>query len=70
MFRENKKHLQEKFFSSTFEIDKNVRERLMKGWSPLYYEHVFSRIGEKIFASLYNKTTVRPIFPVNILLSL
>jgi hypothetical protein len=70
MFRENKKHLQEEFFSSTFWMDKNVRERLMKGWSPLYYEHVFSRIDEKIFASLYNETTGRPNFPVNILLSL
>ena len=70
MFRENKEHLQQKFFSSTFWMDENIRERLMKGWAPLYYEHVFSCIDEKIFAPLYNETKGRPNFPVNILLSL
>ncbi|WP_373844927.1 AMP-binding protein [Clostridium sp.] len=55
MFRENKEHLQEKLFTSIYLMDKKVRKRLMNGWAPLYYEHVFSNIDETIFSPLYNE---------------
>ncbi|AST57715.1 transposase [Thermoanaerobacterium thermosaccharolyticum] len=38
--------------------------------APLYYEHVFCKINEKLFAPLYTQNTGRPNFPVNIFLSL
>ncbi|MGJ7046174.1 hypothetical protein HNR52_002399 [Thermoanaerobacterium thermosulfurigenes] len=49
MFKENKDHLQQKMFTSEFWMDKRVFERLSNSWAPLYYEHVFCKINEKLF---------------------
>jgi len=50
-------------------MNPKVREKLMKSWAPIFYEHVFCRIDESPFSVLYG-TTGNPNFPVNILLSL
>ncbi len=43
---------------------------LEKSWAPLFYEHVFCKIDEKMFAPLYCPDNGSPNKPVNILLSL
>jgi len=43
---------------------------LEKSWAPLYYEHVFCKIDEKMFAPLYCTDNGSPNKPVNTLLSL
>lgn len=69
MFRENKRHLQTSFFDSIETMSPEVKERLKKSWSPVFYEHIFCKIDEKPFAKLYGNFGA-PNFPVNILLSL
>ena len=69
MFRENDRHNQQTLLGSTQWMDPKVREKLLKSWAPIFYEHVFCRIDEKPFSVLYG-TTGKPNFPVNIMLSL
>ena len=69
MFRENDGHNQQTLLGSTQWMNPKVREKLMKSWAPIFYEHVFCRIDEKPFSVLYG-TTGNPNFPVNIMLSL
>lgn len=69
MFKYNQGHSQHSLFESTYWMNERIREKLMKSWAPIFYEHVFSKIDEKPFAVLYGDTG-RPNFPVNISLSL
>jgi hypothetical protein len=69
VFRENDGHNQQTLLGSTQWMDPKVREKLLKSWAPIFYEHVFCRIDEKPFSVLYG-TTGNPNFPVNIMLSL
>ena len=50
-------------------MDRRIREKLVKSWAPIFYEHVFSKIDEEPFSVLFD-TIGRPNFPINILLSL
>lgn len=69
MFRENKAHNQISLAESTNWMSPRIQEKLKNSWAPIYYEHVFCKIDEKPFASLYSDVG-RPNFPVNISLSL
>ncbi|HML06231.1 MAG TPA: transposase [Methanobacterium sp.] len=70
MFKENREHLQQTFLSSIAWMSEEVKNKLLKSWASVYYEEVFCKIDETIFACLYSVETGRINFPVNILLSL
>ena len=70
MFRKNNSHDQDRLFSHFEDLDIRLKNRLLKTWAPLFYEHVFSQIDEAPFAVLYCDDNGRPNFPINILLSL
>lgn len=67
MFRENNRHWQQSFFSSTNLLPDKLRERLLESWAETFYREVFCRIDEKLFAPLYSEKDSRPNVPVNIL---
>ncbi len=70
MFRENKEHLQQNLFNNLYTMDSRLAEKLKKSWAAIFYEHVFCRINEGLFAPLYCSDNGRPNFPVNILMGL
>ncbi|HVJ49870.1 hypothetical protein [Desulfitobacterium sp.] len=70
MFRENKTHRQEKLFNNLSGMDHRYKKRLEKSWAGLFYEHVFCKIDENLFAPLYSSDNGRPNFPINILVAL
>lgn len=51
-------------------MDPRFKKRLETSWSGLFYEHVFCKIDEKLFAPLYSSDNGRPNFPINILVAL
>ena len=70
MFKENNGHLQQSFLTSENYMNPSVHARLLKSWACVFYNAVFCKIKETIFAVLYCENNGRPNFPVNILLSL
>ncbi|HHY06737.1 MAG TPA: transposase [Clostridia bacterium] len=70
MFRENKDHLQEDLFNNLYTMDSRLVEKLKKSWAAFFYEHIFCKIDENLFAPLYCNDNGRPNFPVNILMGL
>lgn len=70
MFRENNDHLQNNLFNSLYGMDQRLAQKLQNSWAALFYEHVFCRIDESLFAPLYSNDNGRPNFPVNILMGL
>jgi len=70
MFRENKEHLQEDLFNNLYTMDSRLAQKLQKSWAALFYEHVFCKIDESLFAPLYCNDNGRPNFPINILMGL
>lgn len=70
MFRENKSHLQQSFLSSIALMNPIVAKKLMKSWAAVFYNAVFCKIDETLFAKLYCQDNGRSNFPVNIHLSL
>ena len=70
MFRENTLHRQEKLFNNLSGMDPRYKKRLEKSWAGLFYQHVFYKIDEKLFAPLYSSDNGRPNFPINILVAL
>ena len=70
MFRENKEHLQEDLFNNLYTMDTRLAQKLQKSWAALFYEHVFCKIDESLFAPLYCNDNGRPNFPINILMGL
>lgn len=70
MFRENKDHLQVNLFNSLDTMDHRLAKKLEKSWAALFYQHIFCKIDENVFAPLYCKDNGRSNFPVNILMSL
>jgi len=70
MFRKNDGHLQEELFSHYQTMNPKIAKMLKDTWAPIFYEHVFCKIDEEVFAPLYCFDNGRPNFPVNILLSL
>lgn len=70
MFRTNGAHLQEDLFNHYRTMKPSIAKMLAKSWAPVFYEEVFCKIDETIFAPLYCLDNGRPNTPVNILLSL
>lgn len=70
MFRKNDDHLQLDLFSHYQTMNPSIARLLEKSWAPVFYEQVFCKINEELFAPLYSLDNGRPNFPVNILLSL
>ena len=70
LFRANTDHSQDQLFDSTHWMDPKIRKILEESWAPIFYKHVFCNIDESPFSVLYDDSTGRPNFPVNILLSL
>lgn len=70
MFRENNDHLQNNLFNSLYGMDQRLAQKLQNSWAALFYEHVFCKIDESLFAPLYSNDNGRPNFPVNILMGL
>ena len=70
MFRENEQHRQQSFFSSTSLLPDKLRDKLKQSWAETFYQEVFCRLDETIFAPLYSQEYSRPNAPVNILVAL
>jgi len=70
MFQENKGHKQESFYSLKNFLTPKLWERLLNSWAGTFYQEVFCRIDEKIFALLYSEKDSRPNVPVNVLVAL
>jgi hypothetical protein len=70
MFRENEHHRQQSFFSSEHLLPDTLRDRLLSSWAETFYQEVFCRLDETIFAPLYSREASRPNVPVNVLVGL
>lgn len=67
MFRKNKEHGQQSFFSGEHLLPDKLQERLVGSWAETFYWEVFCRLDETIFAPLYSGEASRPNIPVNVL---
>jgi hypothetical protein len=67
MFRKNEQHRQQSFFSSEHLLPDTLRDRLLGSWAETFYQEVFCRLDETIFAPLYSQEASRPNIPVNVL---
>lgn len=70
MHKPNETHRQKQLFSFLNILPKGMRERLENSIFPLFYEEVFCKIDEQLFAPLYSEKASRPNCPVNILVGL
>lgn len=70
MFQENKDHKQESFYSLKNFLTPKLWEQLSSSWAATFYQEVFCRIDEKLFADLYSDKDSRPNVPVNVLVAL
>lgn len=65
MFRKNEQHRQQSFFSSEHLLPAKLRDRLLGSWAETFYQELFCRLDETIFAPLYSEEASRPNTPVN-----
>jgi len=70
MFCENEEHRQQSFFSGQCLLPERLRERLYSSWAETFYQELFCRIDETLFAPLYSEEASRPNVPVNVLMGL
>jgi len=70
MFQENKNHKQDSFYSLKNFLTHKLWEQLSNSWAATFYQEVFCRIAEKLFADLYSDKDSRPNVPVNVLVAL
>ncbi|MGD0857081.1 MAG: transposase [Dehalococcoidia bacterium] len=70
MFRKNDDHFQMQLFTHYETMKPGITKLLEKTWAPVFYEQVFCKIREDLFAPLYSIDNGRPNFPVNIMASL
>jgi hypothetical protein len=70
MFRKNEQHRQQSFFSSEHLLPDKLRNKLLSSWAETFYQEVFSRLEERIYAPLYSEEASRPNTPVNVLVGL
>jgi hypothetical protein len=70
MFRKNEQHRQQSFFSSEHLLPDKLRQALLNSWAETFYQEVFSRLDESIYAPLYSQAASRPNTPVNVLVGL
>ncbi len=57
-------------FNSFSTLHPKTLKKLENSWAALFYEHVFCKIDEQLFAVLYSLDRGRANFPLNILLAL
>jgi len=69
MFRKNTSHMQASFFEVEEMLSETQKKALEDSRERWFYELVFKRIDESIFAPLYSETKSRPNAPVNIMVS-
>ncbi len=67
MFRKNKEHRQQSFFSGEHLLPDKLQDRLLSSWAEIFYQEVFCRLDETIFAPLYSGEASRPNIAVNVL---
>ena len=70
MFRKNEQHLQRPLLSGLNELPDKLREQLELSWADTFYNEIFMRIDEAIYAPLYADDPSRPNIPVNVLVGL
>lgn len=70
MFRENEEHRQQSFFSGEHLLPDKLQGKLLSSWAETFYQELFCRIDEAIFARLYSREASRPNTPVNVLMGL
>ncbi|MFW6263724.1 MAG: transposase [Thermotogota bacterium] len=70
MHKPNEAHRQKRLFSFLNLLPKGMRARIENSIFPLFYEEVFCKIDEQVFAPLYSEKASRPNCPVNILVGL
>lgn len=70
MYRKNDKHYQQALFSSIDDLPSKQRQRLETSWAATFYEEVFCRIDEELFAVLYSEKGSRPNSAINVLVGL
>src|SRR6056297_3566112 len=70
MHKPNEAHRQKRLFSFLNLLPKGMRARIENSIFPLFYEEVFCKIDEQLFAPLYSEKASRPNCPVNILVGL
>jgi len=70
MFRKNEEHPQQSFFSGEYLLPDKLQKRLLSSWAETFYQELFCRIDEAIFAPLYSEEASRPNVPVNVLVGL
>lgn len=69
MFRRNDSHRQPGLFGVWTALPPAKAQRLRDSWAGAYYNLVFIRIDEEVFAVLYDDGTGRPNSPVNCMVS-
>lgn len=70
MHKPNEAHRQKQVFGFLNILPEKMRKRLEESIFPLFYEEVFCKIDEELFAPLYSEKASRPNCPVNILVGL
>lgn len=70
MFRRNDEHRQQSFFSGEGLLPDKLQDRLLSSWAETFYQEVFCRFDETLFAPLYSQEASRPNIPVNVLVGL
>ena len=70
MFRENEGHGQQSFFSGEHLLPDKLQGKLLSSWAETFYQELFCRIDEAIFARLYSSEASRPNIAVNVLMGL
>lgn len=70
MFKRNNTHYQVDMLETANWMDQKTIEKLNKTWAVIFYEEVFCKIDESLFAELYSTENGRSNVPVNILLGL
>jgi hypothetical protein len=68
MFRKNERHRQQSFFSGEQLLPERLQARLVSSWAETFYQELFCRIEEELFAPLYSEEASRPNVPVNVLM--
>jgi len=70
MFRKNEDHLQMPLLSGLNELPEKLKQQLEHSWAGTFYQEIFVRIDEEIYAPLYVDKASRPNIPVNVLVGL
>ena len=70
MFRQNEQHRQQSLFSGEHLLPGKLRHKLLTSWAEAFYQEIFCRIDETVFAALYSDEASRPNVAVNVLVGL